>query len=143
MPYFVKSRGPAVLNRGPFETYREANARRDELQQEPLYAGQEVYVEYVPAEPERRHAPLDPPRRKYRSGSRSGSRVGGALCIEWWFAHWRSAAKEETHEKSGPTSLMARAPFEAAPAVGAQATAGSSAADSKPARPSCAVTEHE
>ena len=77
MPYFVRSRGPAVLNRGPFETYREANARRDELQQEPLYAGQEVYVEYVPAEPERRHAPLDPPRRKYRSGSRSGSRVGG------------------------------------------------------------------
>jgi hypothetical protein len=78
MPYFVKSRGPAVLNRGPFETYREANATRDELQQEPLYAGQEIYVEYVPyAEPERSPAPCDPPRRKYRSRSRSGSRVGG------------------------------------------------------------------
>lgn len=78
MPYFVKSRGPAVLNRGPFETYRQANARRDELQQEPLYVGQEIYVEYVPyAEPERRHPPLDTRRKKYRSGTRSGSREGG------------------------------------------------------------------
>jgi len=77
MPYVVKSRGPAVLNRGPFETYRDANAKRDELQQEPLYAGQEIYVEYVAyVEPERRHGPLDPRRRKYRSRGRSGSRAG-------------------------------------------------------------------
>jgi hypothetical protein len=75
MPYFVKSRGPEVLNRGPFETYREANAKRDELEQEPLYSGQEMYVEYVPyVEPERR-PPLG--RRKHRSRGRSGSRVSG------------------------------------------------------------------
>ena len=77
MSYFVKSRGPAVLNRGPFETYREANAKRDELQQEPLYAGQEIYVEYLPyVEPQRR-PPLGPRRRKQPSRGRSGSRVRG------------------------------------------------------------------
>ena len=77
MPYFVNSRGPAVLNRGPFETYREANAKRDELQQEPLYAGQEIYVEYVPhVKPERRPS-LGPRRQKRRSRGRSGSRVKG------------------------------------------------------------------
>ena len=76
MPYFVKSRGPAVLNRGPFETYREANAKRDQLQQEPLYAGQEIYVDYVPHVEPKRRAPLGPRRRKHRSRGRSGSRVG-------------------------------------------------------------------
>ena len=77
MPYFVKSRGTAVLNRGPFESYREANAKRDELQQEPLYAGQEIYVEYVPFAQPKRRPPLGPRRRKHRSRSRPGSRVGG------------------------------------------------------------------
>lgn len=77
MPYFVKSRGPAMLNRGPFETYREANAERDELQQEPLYAGQEIYVEYVPYVAPERRPPLGPRRRKHGARGRSGSRLRG------------------------------------------------------------------
>ena len=77
MPYFVKGRGPAVLNHGPFETYEKANAERDELELDPLYAGQEIYVEYVAdVASERRHASLDPKRRKYRSRGRAGSRGG-------------------------------------------------------------------
>lgn len=65
LPYFVKGRGPAVLKHGPFETYEEANAERDELELEPLYAGQEIYVEYV--------ADVAPERRG-RAGSRGGGR---------------------------------------------------------------------
>lgn len=78
MPYFVRGRGPAVLEHGPFETYQKANAQRDELELDPLYAGQEIYVEYVAdVAPERRRAPLDRGRRKYRSRDRAGSRGGG------------------------------------------------------------------
>jgi uncharacterized membrane protein YgcG len=78
LPYFVKGRGPAVLKYGPFGKYEEANAERDELELDPLYAGQEIYVEYVAdVAPERRHAPLNTRRRKYRSRGRAGSRGGG------------------------------------------------------------------
>lgn len=43
MPYFVKSLGPVVLERGPYETEDEANRKRDELPMDALYAGQELY----------------------------------------------------------------------------------------------------
>lgn len=37
MSYFVKSHGPAVLKRGPFDTEEAANRKRDELRLYPLY----------------------------------------------------------------------------------------------------------
>jgi hypothetical protein len=48
MPYFVKSRGPAVLRRGPFKTEEAASEKRDELRPDPLYESQEIYVEDEP-----------------------------------------------------------------------------------------------
>lgn len=119
MPYVVKSRGPAVLNRGPFETYREANAKRDELQQEPSYAGQEIYVEYVAyVEPERRHGPLDPRRRKYRSRGRSGSRAGGALHLVVVRALGQWGGRRDARGEWADGVNGKAATFEAEPAVG-------------------------
>lgn len=76
MPYFVKSRGPAVLKRGPCETEDEAKRERERLLLDTLYAGQEIYVEYQPfSEPERKTL-LRPHRKKLRSRGRSSSRAG-------------------------------------------------------------------
>jgi uncharacterized membrane protein YgcG len=79
MPYFVNSRGPAVLKRGPYETEDEANRKRDELRMDSLYEGQEIFVEYQAlTESRQRQTPSKPFRKKSRPrGSRSSSRGGG------------------------------------------------------------------
>src|ERR1700676_670836 len=78
MPYFVKSKGVSPLKRGPFETKDEADRKRDELQMNALYAGQEICVEYEPGTEPLRRTPFKPFRKKVRPRrSRSSSRSGG------------------------------------------------------------------
>jgi uncharacterized membrane protein YgcG len=76
MPYFVKSRGPVVIHR-PFETEKEANEKAAELRLNPMYTEQQIYVEFGPAEPERRRTQRKPFRKKMRPRGRSRGRGGG------------------------------------------------------------------
>jgi hypothetical protein len=83
MSYFVKSPGPAVLWRGPFETTEEAIRKCDELKQDPMYEDQNIFVveEQAEVEPERVSRPSKrrikpkPARAQRRTSSRSS--VGG------------------------------------------------------------------
>lgn len=80
MLYFVKSHGPAVLKRGPFETKEEANKKRDELKQDPMYKDQAIFVVEEQSDvqlervliPSRRRGPKQKPRDRGRSDSRGG-----------------------------------------------------------------------
>jgi hypothetical protein len=103
MPHFVKSRGPVVLKRGPYETEDEANRTRDELRLDALYAGQEIYVEYQAfIEPERR-TPRKPGRQKLHHRGRSGSRGGGRTTSDG-----SSKLRQKRRDKRRPTKRSGR-----------------------------------
>ena len=80
MLYFVKSHGPAVLKRGPFETKEEANKKRDELKQDPIYKDQAIFVVEEQSDvqvervliPSKRRGLEQKPRDRGRSDSRGG-----------------------------------------------------------------------
>lgn len=79
MPYFVKTNGPVVAKRGPYETVEEANSAREGLALDALYQGQNIFVEFetgVPFTPPRTRLfrPPRPKRRPGRSGTRGSKR---------------------------------------------------------------------
>jgi len=79
MPYYIKSSGPVVVERGPFETQDDAKAAIADFLLNPLYQGQEFFVEpgpYAPQTP--RRSTSKPVRGKARSRrGRSGARPSG------------------------------------------------------------------
>lgn len=89
MPYFVKSPGPVVLWRGPFETTEDATRKCDELKQDPMYRDQTIFVIEEQAEAEREGVPRPlkrrtkpkPARAQGRTSSRS-SAGGGSTALK-------------------------------------------------------------
>jgi len=78
MPFFVKSNGPVVLRRGPFNTEQEANSFVADKTNDPLYQGHEFIVELESLEPARpRLGAPRPARKKSRPRGRSGGRGSG------------------------------------------------------------------
>jgi uncharacterized membrane protein YgcG len=75
MPWFVKSLGPVVVKIG-FETEQEARDKMADLISRPMYANQELFVEFeYAASRGPKSRPLRPTRRK--SGGRGSTRGGG------------------------------------------------------------------